>query len=436
VTRPDVGIGRAAERAERIDARFKGLAPSTFGLSLDELAAARPRLFDGAFTPPIMVLREEALRHNIETMARYARASGVEHAPHGKTTLAPRIFDLQLEAGAWGLSVGTASQVVLCRAFGFSRVFLANELVDPAAIEWILRELRADPGFEFLAYLDSLDGVRLFADRLPTARPRGGLRGLGLLVEMGPTGGRTGCRSVEEAVEVGRAAAAAGLPVAGVAGYEGGLGSVIDAAVLGRVRAFLGLMRDAAEALLAGGLVGDPGRPILSAGGSVFFDEVVAAFHAPLRGGTTPRTIIRPGAYVSHDAGHYEGLSPFSRPEGIAGFTLQPALEAWGQLVSVPEAGLAIATVGRRDVSFDLGMPIPLRLRRPATGEWQDASGMTVTGLNDQHAFVRVPEDVDARVGDWIAFGISHPCTAFDKWHLLPVVDADHHVVDVVRTYF
>jgi D-serine deaminase-like pyridoxal phosphate-dependent protein len=81
-------------------------------------------------------------------------------------------------------------------------------------------------------------------------------------------------------------------------------------------------------------------------------------------------------------------------------------------------------------------MPIPLRLRRPATGDWQDASGMTVSGLNDQHAFVRVPEGIDARVGDWIAFGISHPCTAFDKWHLLPVVDADHHVVDVVRTYF
>ncbi len=436
MTKPGVGIGRATERAERIDARFKGLAPSMFGLTLDELAAARPSLFDGAFMPPVMVLREEALRNNIEAMARYARTSGVEHAPHGKTTLAPRIFDLQADAGAWGISVGTPSQVVLCRAFGLSRVLLANELVDPVAIDWILRELAADPGLEFLAYLDSLDGVRLLGDRLPASRPRDALRGLGLLIEMGPTGGRTGCRSVEDAVEVGRAASAAGLPVVGVAGYEGGLGGTIDATVLGRVRAFLGLMRDAAEALLAEGLLVDAARPILSAGGSVFFDEVVAAFTAPLRGGTRPRTIIRPGAYVSHDAGHYEGLSPFSRPGGIAGFALRPALEAWGQLVSVPEAGLAIANIGRRDVSFDLGMPIPLRLRRPATGEWQDASGMIVTGLNDQHAFVRVPGGVDARVGDWIAFGISHPCTAFDKWHLLPVVDADDHVVDVVRTYF
>ena len=428
-------IDLTAERAERIDHRFKGLAPSTFGMTIEELANARLGLFDGAFSPPIMVLRREALRHDVEAMARYVRQAGVEHAPHGKTTLAPRIFEMQLEAGAWGLSVGTASQVVLCRAFGVERVLLANELVDPAAIDWVLRELGDASGFEFLCYLDSLAGVRLFADAA-AKRPGPVSAGLGLLVELGPVGGRTGCRTVDEALEVGRAAVAAGLPVVGVAGYEGGIGSEISDAVLGRVRAFLGLLRDALEALLAAGLVRDPSRPILSAGGSVFFDEVVASFAAPLRHGVTPRTIVRPGAYVTHDSGHYEDLSPFTRPGGTEAATLEPALEAWGQLVSVPEPGLAIANIGRRDVSFDLGMPVPTRLRRPGTGEWHDVRDLTVTGLNDQHAYIRVPAGMDVRVGDWIAFGISHPCTAFDKWHLLPIVDADYRVVDLVRTYF
>ncbi len=368
-------------------------------------------------------------------MARYAQDAGVEHAPHGKTTLAPRIFEMQLEAGAWGLSMGTASQVVLCRAFGVQHVLLANELVDPAAIAWVLGELGDDPGFEFLCYLDSPAGVRLFADAAAD-RPGAIPPGLGLLVEMGPLGGRTGCRTVDEALEVGRAAAAAGLSVVGITGYEGGIGSEINDTVLGRVRAFLGLMRDALEVLLAEELVRDPARPILSAGGSVFFDEVVAAFTAPLRNGVAPRTIIRPGAYVTHDNGHYEHLSPFTRPGREKGTTLAPALEAWGQLVSVPEAGLAIANIGRRDVSFDLGMPVPTRLRRPGTGEWQDVTELAVTGLNDQHAFIRVPAGVDVRVGDWIAFGISHPCTAFDKWHLLPIVDAEYRVIDVARTYF
>jgi D-serine deaminase-like pyridoxal phosphate-dependent protein len=38
-------------------------------------------------------------------------------------------------------------------------------------------------------------------------------------------------------------------------------------------------------------------------------------------------------------------------------------------------------------------------------------------------------------VGDWVDCGPSHPCTVFDKWQLLPVVDGDT-VVDLVRTWF
>lgn len=429
------GLGFETERGERIDARFKGFTPTTFGSTVEELVARRPSLFDGSFMPPIMVLRDGALGHNVATMAGYARDAGVELAPHGKTTLAPSIFRRQMDAGAWGISVGTISQVVLCRSFGIPRVFLANELVDPAGIAWLLDEFDRDAAFEFLCYLDSPAGVHLLAK---ACAARGGLAPgrLGIVVEMGPNGGRTGCRTVDDAVAVARLAVATGLPIAGVAGYEGGIGNEIEPAVLERVRAFLALMRETVAALLEAGLLADPSRPILTAGGSVFFDEVVAAFKPPLPNGTVARTIIRPGAYVSHDAGHYERLSPFSRAGASGRWTLEPALEAWGQLVSVPEPGLALANVGRRDVSFDLGLPVPLRLRRPATGEWLDARGATVFALNDQHAFVRIPAGLDVRVGDWMAFGISHPCTAFDKWHMLPVVDPDHRVIDLVRAYF
>ena len=90
------------------------------------------------------------------------------------------------------------------------------------------------------------------------------------------------------------------------------------------------------------------------------------------------------------------------------------------QVVSRPEPDLAILTMGRRDVSFDQGLPRPLELPDSA-----------VFKLNDQHAFVKLgPSDRSrARVGDWLRFGISHPCTVFDKWQLIPVLDADHRVV-------
>jgi len=35
-----------------------------------------------------------------------------------------------------------------------------------------------------------------------------------------------------------------------------------------------------------------------------------------------------------------------------------------------------------------------------------------------------------------VCLGISHPCTAFDKWQLIPVVDEEYRIVDVVRTFF
>jgi D-serine deaminase-like pyridoxal phosphate-dependent protein len=421
-------------RATTVDPRFKGFAPATHGRRLASLIEDGVSLFDGTFSPPLMVLKSSALGHNIATMAAYCRGHGVDFAPHGKTTLAPQLFARQLAAGAWGISVATPAQVALCRAAGVPRVLLANELVDPAVIAWIIGEMRVDPGFDFLCYIDSVEGVRLLGDglaRSSSARP------FDVLVEMGPLGGRTGCRTLDEARAVVRAASRVhGLRVVGVAGYEGGIGHELTGAVFDRVRAFLGLMRQTAQELANEGLLIDRGDGIvLSAGGSVFFDDVVAALAPPLAG-CASRCILRAGAYVSHDAGHYAHLSPFTRPGTSLESPLQPALEAWGHVLSTPEPRLAIVGVGRRDVPFDLGMPIPQAVWRPGAGAFIDARPCSVRELNDQHAFVEVPAGFDLRVGDWLSFGISHPCTAFDKWHLIPEVDEGYRIVDFIETYF
>ncbi len=420
--------------ATTVERRFKGFAPAVYGRPLGDLTREHVNLFAGAFSPPIMVLKHRALEHNIATLAAYCAEHGVELAPHGKTTLAPQLFARQLAAGAWAISVATPAQVVLARAAGVPRVLLANELVDPAAIRWVVGELRADAAFDFLCYIDSAAGVRLLDEALHAAGPG---RPLDVLLEMGPRGGRTGCRSLDEARAVARVASRVpGLRVVGVAGYEGGIGHELTDAVLGRVRDFLGLVRDTAQALYDEGLLVDRGDGILlSAGGSVFLDEVVAVFTRPLTG-CASRCVLRSGAYLSHDDGHYEHLSPFTRPGADPRFALRPALEAWGHVLSTPEPDLVIVGLGRRDVSFDLGMPIPRLLWRSGRGDLVDARRYRVRELNDQHAFVLVPEGTGLSVGDWLSFGISHPCTAFDKWHLLPEVDDAYNVVDFIETFF
>lgn len=421
-------------RATTVDLRFKGFSPGTYGRRLADLVAEHVSLFDGTFSPPIMVLKSSALQHNIATMAAYCAAHRVDLAPHGKTTLAPQLFARQLAAGAWAISVATPAQVALARAAGVHRVMLANEFVDPVAIAWVSAELRTDPGFDCLCEVDSTEGVRLLAEALSPAGPG---RPLDVLVEMGARGARTGCRTLEEARAVAKAASqVARLRLVGIAGYEGTIGHELSDAVLGRVREFLELVRQTAQELADEGLVVDRGDGIiLTGGGSVFFDEVVAALARPLKGHAS-RCVLRPGAYVSHDSGHYAQLSPFTRPGAPPGFTLQPALEAWGHVLSTPEPDLAIASVGRRDVPCDLGMPMPQALRRPGSTEFHDARGCVVRDLNDHHAFVFVPDAVTVRVGDWLSFAISHPCTTFDKWHLIPEVDDAYRVVDFIETFF
>ena len=100
-------------------------------------------------------------------------------------------------------------------------------------------------------------------------------------------------------------------------------------------------------------------------------------------------------------------------------------MQVWAQVVSRPDPGLAVLTMGRRDVSFDQDLPVPLRL-----------ADSVVTKLNDQHAYLRLGGGDNAEVGDWLGFGISHPCTVFDKWQLIPELDADDRVVGMIRTFF
>ncbi len=394
------------------------------------LAERRPYLLGPDFTLPVLVLRETALRQNIAAMAGYCAAAEVGLAPHGKTTMAPQIMARQLAAGAWGMTAATIAQVQVYRAFGVPRVLIANELADRGGIEWLAAELAADPGFECYAYVDSAAGVRLLDESL---RAGGARRPLPVLVELGQPGGRAGCRSMDEALAVAKAtAAAATLRLAGAAGFEGNIHGDSAAATVAAVAAFCRELRTLGDLLPT-----DPaGTPhLLSAGGSAYFDIVVTELTATRPGRPRPEVLIRSGAYVSHDHGLYAAIGPGAAQPGRTGPALLPALELWAPVLSRPEPGLAVASAGRRDVGFDQGLPVPLRIRQ-ADGRETSAAQLHVTKLDDQHAHLSVPEESSLAPGDLICLGISHPCTAFDKWRVIPVVDEEYRVIDAIHTFF
>ncbi|OUC95230.1 amino acid deaminase [Streptomyces swartbergensis] len=411
--------------AERVDHRFKGLPPDADGLTVGELAAQRRNLFTGGFTTPLLALSAERLEHNLRLMETYADRHGLAFAPHGKTSMAPQLFQRQIEHGAWGITLAVPHQVRVARAFGTRRVFLANELVDAAALRWISAELDADPEFRFVAYVDSVRGVELMDAALSGAR-----RPLDVVVELAAgEGARTGLRTEAECAAVADAVAGTRtLRLVGVAGYEGEVPKADPERVTAWLRRLVALAADFDKA----GRFSGVDEIIVSAGGSAWFDAVAEVFAEIPELSLPVLKLLRSGAYVSHDDGHYRKLTPFNRvPEEGA---LEPAFRLWTQVVSRPCAEQAFVNAGKRDAAYDLDLPFAQVIRRD--GAERPATGVSVTALSDQHAWLSTTPEADLEVGDWVGLGLSHPCTSFDKWPLIPVAEADGTVVDYVRTFF
>ena len=397
----------------------KGLPPGT-----DPRGAS---LFDGTFPLPTAVLDGAALTHNLVTMARYCADHRVLLAPHGKTTMSPELVRRQLEHGAWAITVATAWQAGVLASCGVSRVLIANQVVDAGSVALLDRLLAGRPDLELYCYADSTEALDALLDGLAPGR-RARLR---VLVEIGIAGGRTGLRDDDEALALARKIAAGPAVLAGVAAFEGIIDEPDLTAALARVDALLHRAAGLCRAIDAAGLAGND--PIVTVGGSAYLDRVVRLVPDALSG-TAFRTVLRSGCYITHDAGAYQALSPFGTT-GREPPRLREALHVWAPVLSRPEPGLAIAGLGRRDAAADAGLPVPQLVRRRG-GRIEALSSTVVTAVNDQHAYLRTPESTALAVGDLVRFGISHPCTTFDKWRAIPEVDADGTVVDLVHTIF
>lgn len=422
---------------EPVDHRFKGLPPDaeTAGLTVGQLAAQRRDLFEGGFTTPVLTLDADALEHNLTVLGDYATRHALAFAPHGKTCMAPQLFQRQLDHGAWGITAAVPHQARVYRAFGIQRIFLANELVDPAALRWVAAELAADPGFRFVCYVDSVRGVQLM-DRALRGLPATATATVDVVVELGAgEGARTGARTDDDCRAVADAVAATDtLRLVGIAGYEAEVPAADPDSVHAYLRRITALT---VEFDKAGRFAPDLDEIIVSAGGSAWFDAVADVFAELPELSRPTLKLLRSGAYVSHDHGWYTRLTPFNRVPEEGG--LRPAFRLWTQVVSRPSATQAFVNAGKRDIAYDLGLPEAELVRSAAdgpAGTARPATGVRVVKLSDQHAWLETDSAGDLDVGDWVALGMSHPCTIFEKWPLIPVVEADGAVTDYIRTFF
>lgn len=416
--------------AAPLDVNGKGLGAFPASCTTAGVADLGWNLLAEDVSLPAAVLYEARVRHNLQWMQRFMEAYRVKLAPHGKTTMSPALFQRQIDGGAWGITLANAPQVQAAHNHGIRRVLMANQLVGRANMAIIARILRQDPDFTYFCIIDSPAN----AAHLGAYFGEQGLT-LPVLIELGPAGGRTGVRDDAQfqavADEIARWPA---LALAGIEVYEGVLQE--EQAIRAFLRRATGALRGLAEA----GRLRKNGPALISGAGSAWFDVVAEEFSnldisAPLD------VVLRPGCYLSHDVGVYRSAAerinahnPVARKMDPG---LQPALQVWAYVQSLPEPGRAIIALGKRDAAFDAGLPTPAQRYRPgqaapgaAPAHWK------LTAMMDQHAFMQISEGDDIQVGDMIAFDISHPCLTFDKWRQVLLVDEQYRVIDVAETFF
>jgi D-serine dehydratase len=416
---------------------FKGYPRTQPPRRRSEIGAAGWNVLAGDLALPVALLKREALEHNLAWMQARVAQWGIDFAPHGKTTMSPQLFRRQLDAGAWGITFANVTQLGIGVAAGVRRGLIANEVMTDQDLGGIQQMLRAHSDLRVVFLVDSLAQLDLIET---WSRAQAGSVAFEVMLEIGVEGARTGTRTHEQAIALAeRCKVSAAVKLVGIECYEG-QGIVGET---GPDSQALGALMDRVDAVARHCethrlFEGD--EVLVSAGGSAIYDLVAGrlkpALGAPVRG------LLRSGCYLTHDHGTYQRLQVAidARLGCDCGESLRPAMEVWATVQSCPEPLLAIVAMGKRDVSFDLSMPVPIA--RAARGVLQPSAvppSWQITALNDQHGYLRWSE-ADAAlapvVGERIGFGISHPCTTFDKYHWMPIVENDYRVSDAAAMHF
>ena len=398
-----------------IEDKFKGFPIDSYGKTLEQFLATKPNLFTANFQFPIMVLKESAVKNNIAQMMSFCNSVDAQLAPHVKTTMSPQLAQMQVAAGARALTVANFWQGRIFLKHGFKNIIIANEVLDPTAIAEIAK-INKQKQAEIIFYVDSILALEIIQKHTPSEGEQN------LFIEIGAENGRGGVRELSLVEQLAqRIKADQRLNLIGVTGFEG---AVPDAA---RGRRGEKKISKFCQKIVAAAELAYPYKSdqpfVISAGGSAYFDIVARElnkFEKPRR------LLLRSGGYITHDHKYYEEIYPFASSDR----SFQPAIEVWAQVISKPEKDFGVLNLGKRDIGNDLHNPIPIK---SYDGQVKSFSAV-IEKLNDQHGYLRGKQEFS--LAQLIGLGISHPCTTFDKWGLIPLVNDDYDLIDCLQTFF
>lgn len=316
-------------------------------------------------TPAILVNLDLA-RRNVEKFQAYADQNGLAVRPHIKTHKLPQMAEMQLDAGAIGITCQKVSEAeaMVAASDRITDVLITYNIIGE---EKLVRLSRLNDKVKLSVVADNavvIDGLSAFFSETG--------KSLTVLVECNTGADRCGVSTPEEAAMLAQMISAApGLTFGGLMTYP----PVGGAATVQR------FMTEARELIEAGGLA----VPVITSGGT---PSMMDAAEAPIV------TEYRPGTYI------YNDRSLVAR--GVCGWE-DCALTVLATVVSVPAPNRAIIDAGSKTLTSDL-------FGQTGYGHVLGRPDIAIDQLSEEHGRLVSQGEIGLKVGQQIRVVPNHAC--------------------------
>ena len=358
-------------------------AQSSKGYKLDEIEQklAKGKGITGVhkadLPTPSLLIDLDSLELNINHAAAHAKKHGVDMRPHAKTHKTPEIAKRQLAKGALGISCATIREAEVMTEAGIGGLLITGELVGPNKIARLIRLVRRAP--DTMAVVDH----PLHAEQLSEAAQAAKVK-LNIMVDIDPTGRRTGIAPGPGAVELGKKVdSLPGLELWGVHGYSGASSHVKGFAA--RKEHSEKYMTPVIDSFLGMQKAGAPAR-IMSGGSTGTYN-----IDARLKG----MTELQMGSYAVMDV-DYRIIGGQSNDEVYEDF--KPALTVLSTVVSKNYDDIATIDAGIKSFAMDRKFgPEPI------------LDGVTYSVNGDEHGRLHLENaKVEVKLGDKVELIVPH----------------------------
>ncbi len=348
---------------------------------------------------PALIVDLDKLKQNIDDMAEFAAANGIQLRPHAKTHKTPEIGRLQLEAGAVGLTVAKLSEAEVFIDAGCSEILVAYPLVGEAKHRRLLELCQRA---NITTVVDHIEIARLLSRTMSASRLE-----LPLLVEIDTGLNRCGVQAGKPARDLAQQITRLpGLRFAGLLTHEG------HAQLAGAPEK----VRE--TGLSAGEMMAETAELIRKSGLEVPIISVGLTATAKITATVDGVTETRPGIYVFYDRS--EALHQVVAPDRCAARVL-------ATVATRPTAERIILDSGTKALTSDRAGVSP-----PVAGHGYviDHPDWEINSLSEEHGATKIRADDPAKIGDRVEIIPNHICPVINLFDSMNITRGER-VVDV-----